>query len=78
MATMAASFIAPMAYSLIQPVASSMINTITGKGVMRAEEGQEGGFLLLIAIPLKMKVLGKRFRTAGARYNNIDHLDKIF
>ena len=70
MATMAASFIAPMAYSLI--------HTITGKGVMRAEEGQEGGFLLLIAIPLKMKVLGKRFRTAGARYNNIDHLDKIF
>ena len=77
MATMAASFIASMAYSLIQPVASSMIITITGKGVMRAAEGQKGGFLL-IAIPLKMKVLGKRFRTAGTRYNNIDHLDKIF
>ena len=44
MATMAASFIASMAYSLIQPVASSMINTVTGKGVMRAEEGQKVGF----------------------------------
>ena len=63
---------------LIQSVASSMINTITEKGVMRAEKGQEGGFLLLLAIPLMMNVLGKRFRRAGAGYNNMDHMDKNF
>ena len=55
---MAASLVAPMAPSLIKSVACSLINVITGKGVVRAE-GQEGGFLLLLALPLMMKVLGK-------------------
>ena len=43
----------------MQPVASSLINAITRKGVMRAEKGQENGFLSLLALPLMMKVLGK-------------------
>ena len=46
--------IAPMTAS----VASSLINATTGKG-------QEGGFLLLLALPLIMKVIGKRVRRVG-------------
>ena len=52
-----------MAPSLIQPVASSFINDITGKG-------QKGGFLLLLALPLTMKVLGGKTQRAGREYNN--------
>ena len=33
--------------SLIHYVASSLINAITGKGVIRAGKGKEGGFLPL-------------------------------
>ena len=55
--------IAAMAPSLIQPVASSFINDITGKG-------QKGGFLLLLALPLTVKVLGGKTQRAGREYNN--------
>ena len=48
-----------MASSLIQPMDSSLINAITGKRVVRARRGQEGGFIPLLALPLMMKVLGK-------------------
>ena len=48
------AMIAPMTAS----VASSLINATTGKG-------QEGGFLLLLALPLIMKVIGKRVRRVG-------------
>ena len=65
MAPMGASLIAPMASSLIQPIASSL-NSITGKG-------QEGRFLSFLALPLTMKVFGKRIRRAGRRY-----ITKIF
>ena len=51
-APMAASLLTPTASSFIQPVASSLINAITGKGVMRAGKRQEGGFLILSALPL--------------------------
>ena len=51
---MAASLIAPMTSSLIQPVASSLINAIAGKGVMRSEKEQQGGFLSILALPLMM------------------------
>ena len=62
MAPMAISLITPVASSLIEPVASLLINTITGKG-------QKGGFL---ALPLIMKVLGKRARRAERGYNNMN------
>ena len=55
---------APMTAS----VASSLINAITGKV-------QEGGFLLLLALPLIMKVIRKSVRRVGRWYNN---MDKIF
>ena len=64
-ASMTVSLVAPMASSLIQPADSSLINGIFGKG-------QKGGFLPLLPLPLMMKVLGKRLRTAGERYNNMD------
>ena len=51
---MSASLVASMTSSLMKPVAFSLINAITGKGVMRAEEGQEGGFLLLLGSSGKM------------------------
>ena len=47
-APMAASLIAPRVSSLIQPVASLLINAITWKS-------QEGGYLPLLALPLKWK-----------------------
>ena len=56
---MAAPLIAPMTSSQMQRVASSLTNVITIKAVMRAEKGQEDGFLSLLALPLMMKVLGK-------------------
>ena len=83
MATMAGSLIAPMAFSLMQPVVSSLTNAISGKGVTTAGNGQEGGFLPLLTLPLTMKVLrkgvtraGKGVRRAGKRCNNMDHMDK--
>ena len=50
MAPMIASLISPMASSLMQSVAFSLINAIIGKGVMRAEKGQEGRFLVLLVL----------------------------
>ena len=55
MALMTASLIAHLTSSLIQPVASPLVNTISGKG-------QVVGFLPLLALPIMMKVLGKRVR----------------
>ena len=61
---MTASLVAPIASSLIQPADSSLINGIFGKG-------QKGVFLPLLPLPLMMRVLGKRVRTAGERYNKM-------
>ena len=77
-APMAASLIEPIASSFIQHVGSSLINVITGKKVMRAGKGQKDGLLLLLALSLMMKVLGKGIRRARRRYNNIDHMNKSF
>ena len=63
MAPAAALLIAPMASSLIHPIAYSLINYITG-------ERRKGRFLLLLALPLMMKVLGKGVRRAGRGYKN--------
>ena len=52
MKLMADSLIALMASSLLQPAASSLINAIYGKG-------QEGEFLPLLELPLRIKALGK-------------------
>ena len=63
MASIAASLIAPMASSLTQPVPFSLINSISGKW-------QEGGFLLLLVLPLRMKVFEKEIRRVGRGYMN--------
>ena len=55
---MAASLKGPMACSLIQPVASKLINAISGKG-------EEDRFLLLLALLLMTKVVGKLAMRAG-------------
>ena len=69
---------APMAASsLIQPVAFPLINVIVGKETMRAGKGQ-GGFLLLLALTLTIKILGKGVTRAARGYNNMDHMDKDF
>ena len=57
MTHVAASLQAPRVSSLIQLVAFSLMNTITGKGLTRAEKGQKGRFLLSLALPLMMKDL---------------------
>ena len=44
---------------MIQPVPSSLKNAMTGKGIMRVGKG-EGGFHLFLALPLMMKILGKK------------------
>ena len=75
MTRVAASLLAPGTFSLIQPVAFSLINAITGKGLIRAGKGQKGGFLLLLALPLMMEVLGKRVTTPGRGYNIMDHMN---
>ena len=54
--------IASLASSLIQPLASSLINTISGKG-------QKGRTPLLLALSIRMKVMGKRVKQAGRGYN---------
>ena len=50
---------------------------------MRAEKGQQGGFLRLLALPLIIKVLGKRVMRAQKEvrrgsnvYIIMDHMDK--
>ena len=50
-----------MASSLIKPIASSLLNSITGIA-------QKGEFLLLLALPLMMIVLGEGVRRAGKGY----------
>ena len=56
----------PPTSSLIQLVASSLVNAIAGKGVMRAEKGQEDGFFPLLSLPLMRKVPGKGVTRAGS------------
>ena len=76
MAPIVASLIAPVSSSLIQ--ASSLTNAISGKRVMGAEKGQEGGIIPLLSLSLMMKVLWKRIKRAGKEYNNINHMEKMF
>ena len=70
MTTLAVSVIEHTAFSLLQPVASPLINAITGKGVRRAEKGQEGGIILLLPLPLVMKL------HLGRGWNNMEHMGK--
>ena len=67
-----------MASSLIKSVASSFINAISEKGVMKAREATESGFLLLLGLLLMMKVVGKRVTRAVKGYYNMVHMDKNF
>ena len=60
---------------MIQPVAFSLINAVFGKGVMTV---RKGGFLLLLALPLIMKVLEKGVTSAGRWYNKLDHIARSF
>ena len=76
MAPVAASLIELMASSLIQTMAFSLIISISGKRVMKAGKEKEHGILLLLALPLMMKVLGKGVTRARKGYNNRDHTDK--
>ena len=55
-----ASMIASMDSSLIQPAASLFINAMSGKGAIRV--GKK-----LLALPMLMKVLGKRTTRVGKR-----------
>lgn len=45
---------------------------------MRVGKGQASGILSFLALPLLMKVPGKRDRRAGREHNNMDHMDKSF
>ena len=45
---------------------------------MTTKKKQEGGIFLLLALPLMIKVLGKRNTRAGKQYINMDHMDKNF
>ena len=78
MAPVVDSLIAAMSSSLMQHVVSSFIHSGTGKGVIRIAKGQEAGYLLLLAFPLMMKILGKGVTRTGKRCNNMDHMDKKF
>ena len=66
------SLIQPVASSLMQPVVSSLINVISEKWVIRAENGQKGGFLPLLALSLMKKFLGKGVTKPKREYNNMD------
>ena len=70
-----ASLQAPWVSSLIQLVAFSLMNTITGKGLTRAEKGQKGRFLLSLALPLMMKDLWKGVTRPGRGYNIMDDMN---
>ena len=61
-APMAALLIASMASSLMRPLTFSLINDTSGKGE----------FLPLLALSLMMKIIKKRVRRAGKRYNKMD------
>ena len=52
-------------------------NAVSGKGVTRAEKGQEYEFLLLLTLILMKKVLGKGVRKAREGYSNIDSTGKF-
>ena len=78
MAPVVDSLIAAMSSSLMQHVVSSFIYSVTGKRVIRTEKEQEAGYLLLLAFPLMMKILGKGVTRTGKRCNNMDHMDKKF
>ena len=67
----------PVAASLIEPRASSLINALTGKGAMRVEKEQEGGFFTLLPLSLMIKLLGKRITRAGRKYSKMDHVEII-
>ena len=67
----------PVAASLIEPRASSLINALTGKGAMRVEKEQEGGFFILLPLSLMIKLLGKRITRAGRKYSKMDHVEII-
>ena len=43
---------------------------------MREGKGEEGVFLLSLALSLMMKVLGNRVMKVGIRYNNMDHMNQ--
>ena len=45
---------------------------------MRTGKGQGDGFVLLLALSLIMKVLGKEVTRARTGYNNTDYMDKHF
>ena len=75
MTHVAASLQAPRVSSLIQLVAFSLMNTITGKGLTRAEKGQKGRFLLSLALPLMMKDLWKGVTRPGRGYNIMDDMN---
>ena len=59
-------------------MASSLINAISEKGDLRARKIQERGFLPLFALPLMMKIPGKKVTGAGRGYNKMDHMDHNF
>ena len=61
---------------MIQPVPSSLKNAMTGKGIMRVGKG-EGGFHLFLALPLMMKILGKK-ELQEPEEDSMDHMDKPF
>ena len=75
MTHVAASLQVPWVSSLIQLVAFSLMNTITGKGLTRAEKGQKGRFLLSLALPLMMKDLWKGVTRPGRGYNIMDDMN---
>ena len=75
MTHVAASLQAPWVSSLIQLVAFSLMNTITGKGLTRAEKGQKGRFLLSLALPLMIKDLWKGVTRPGRGYNIMDDMN---
>ena len=72
MTQLATSLITPMVFSLIQSVASSLLNAISRKEVTRAGKGKESGIVPLLALPLIIRDLVKRVRTAGREYDNMD------
>ena len=62
----------------MRPVTSLLINAISGKGVMRAGKEQEGGILLLLALLLMMKAVGKGVKRVRKGYNNMSQMDEKF
>ena len=61
---------------MIQPVPSSLKNAMTRKRIMREGKG-EGGFHLFLALPLMMKILGKK-ELQEPEKDSMDHMNKPF